>query len=224
MGTAKQGIQMKINEQAVLPFLPKDLNKRVNQTEFEQWINTPAKQNSGDEYYWQHQEQLQNSSLNFEKHLLEQQGHESTIAKEKLSTHSSSSLQPSVENHSSLALTNEPVAHANNAKSYLFSPSQHYLKQNQEPYQQPIAVTTSLAKNRAIESLKAKETDIVQYTMPQTPIKNHHLYIQNDEVELSLNTQELNRIEEQELRQMIQLNLKIKGLSLKQLLINGVKK
>lgn len=224
MGIAKQGIQMKINEQPVLPFIPKDLNKRVNQMEFEQWINTPAKQNTGDEYYWQHQEQLQNSSLKFEQHLQEQQPHESPIAKEEQISQSTSSFQPSVESQSSLVSINEPVAHANSAESYLFSPLKNDSKQNQEPYQPSIATTTCLAQNRAIESLKAKETDTVQYTMPQTPIKNHHLYIQNDEVELSLNTQELNHIEEQELRQMIQLNLKNKGLSLKQLLINGVKK
>lgn len=215
---------MKINEQPVPPFISKDPNKGVNQSAFEQWVNTPTRQNTGDEYYWQHQEQLQKSSLKFEQYLLEQQPHQSTIAQEGPNSQSTSSIHSSVENHYSLTSINEPVAHTDSTESYLISPSELYSKQKQEPNQQSIAATIGLVQRRAIESLKAKETSTAQYKMPQTPIKNHHLYIQNDEVELSLNAQKLNQIEEQELRQMIRNNLKNKGLSLKQLLINGVKK
>ncbi|WP_298626866.1 hypothetical protein [uncultured Legionella sp.] len=219
---------MKINEQGNLPFSTQNLtgysNNQRDETEFEHLIHTPSGSNTGDEYYWQHQGQLQKSSLRFEQHILEAKPQKSPFAKDTLVCDSHLLFPHSDENQLLVITTDEASALTNKVENCLLSRPEDYSSHIKEQDQQSIAMMTSQAQPQTVESLKTIEAHAIQSRISQTIVKNHHLFIENDEVELSLNTQELNRLEEQELREMIHLNLKHKGLSLKQLIINGVKK
>jgi hypothetical protein len=214
---------MKINEQLALTTRHTSQNKQQDQLDFEQWITSPMKQNSGDEYYWQHQEQLEQSSLRFEPQPLvhQQKKPEQSISSE--ATIDTPTVTPSADS---------PVQQ----NCISFQPEKNCVKQSNAEVQFSINIESEpeLFKNSlpAIEqsaptkndlSIQTKEMinpDLPQFN--QYPFKNHHLFIKDEQAELTLNTKDLNHKEQKELTQLMKQHLKNKGLNLNKLIINGV--
>ncbi len=213
---------MKINEQLAL-MLPQVPKKNLqDMLDFEQLINTPTKQNSGDEYYWQHQDQLQQSSLQFDPHPL--------------------AIQPKIK----AVLENETIR--NNPEVHLQilnNPTQPNLYPYQFEKQNDTLLSTKVSQ--IFKDLEQKITPIIMSvetanTPPKTDMlnqikkinemvsspdnpnefKNYHLFIQGNQVELTLNIQDLDPYEQKEFTSMMKNHLKNKGLFLSKLIINGV--
>jgi hypothetical protein len=223
MGHTKKGTRMKINEQLALMLNQTSQTNQPNQLNFEQWINTPTKQNSGDEYYWQHQDQLQQSSVQFNSQpLAHQQEKQETPEGSKLMVNPSPPEAtisiPSQQKYVSYPLekTDNNYLSAEELTKIIID-----LEQELTQFMTPDGTANTPLKTDKIAQLKAiKTADYDQYN--NSEIKNHHLFIQDQQVELTLNTQELNFKEQKALTQMMKHHLKNKGLILSKLIINGV--
>ncbi|KTD51320.1 hypothetical protein [Legionella quateirensis] len=200
-------------------------NNQKTQPDFDDWLQTPTKQNSGDEFYWQHQDQLQQSSLQFKHHPVLDQHGDNVSERSTTDTLSTTSDPKTVIDTDQMQQTTEhSKTNSNNRLTLLSTELMRAiveLKQNNS--QLPVSESNSASKINASEKLQFEKTRSAEFKdLCKGQHKNHHLFIQNDEVELSLYAEELDKEEQLELKHMIKLNLKNKGLSLKQLLINGV--
>lgn len=211
---------MKISEQTVLNL---NYNRyQPGQEPFEFCLNRSTKETSGDEFYWQHQEQLQKSDLHFEA---------------SAQTNSASNSQRVTENKSSCELTTMPqvtsinqhtAAPLKQSKLDLQSEttpldfSFHSTPFEQKSFIGPIGGISLKNNQESDTKLQIRESCRPNYPNANDQLKHFHLFIQNEQVELTLNTAGLDHHREKELTRMIQDNLKNKGLSLKQLIINGV--
>ncbi|KGP63302.1 hypothetical protein EP47_09220 [Legionella norrlandica] len=194
---------------------------------FERWLNTPTKQSSGDEYFWQHQDQLQPSNLHFMNEPLIQQSMPTNIEGKKPLTITKTVIN--VEK-TVLPMPNISAYHQISAAQVLQPNTTQnisipfILKKNSSLCFLPFISTpqenqlNQLEKSEAIPKFITSDLSINQ----AESFKNHHLFIKDAQVELTLNTHNLKQHEESELIQMIKDNLKKKGLSLKQIIINGV--
>lgn len=225
MGAPKKEVSMKISDHSVPSLNQNVQNNQKTQPDFEDWLKSPTKQNSGDEFYWQHQDQLQQSSLQFNHHP-EHNQHGETVLEISTKQPQSTSLDPKAvietehiqqtTDFSKTTPNNRLILHSTELMRALTE-----LEQNNS--QPPVPESNSASKIQASDALQFENTSSVEFKdLCKGPLKNHHLFIQNDEVEISLYAEDLNKEEQIELKHMIKLNLKNKGLSLKQLLINGV--
>lgn len=171
---------------------------------------------SGDEYYWQHQEQLQQSCLSFNRlnieahETLEQKGAQKTDEEIKNNDWNApyitaDKVMPDDAKHSSYT-TVLPLGTVN--------------KQVLESAQKSIGLSTT---QKPIDTTKPEE----QSQRSQRPycaqeFKTHHLFIKEQTAELSFSEHRLKPEEKKELTQLIKAHLKRKGIALKQLIINGV--
>lgn len=172
---------------------------------------------SGDEYYWQHQNQLQQSCLRFNQlniktpdEALEQKDAHKTDESiknndSKMPFINANQLMPEEAKHSS-PITALTVARVN----------QHLL----DSAQKNIALGTS---QKPIDAAKPQEqTQRSQRPYGAQAFKTHHLFIKEQAAELSFSEHRLKPEEKKELIQLIKAHLKRKGIALKQLIINGV--
>lgn len=212
---------MKINDQLALTNTRLLANQPESQ-DFEQWINRPTKQNSGDEYYWQHQEQLQQSDLHF--------------AKKTWTRYDETQLLPTALQEADSVASAQCPALALNREETTTKPSEH-IKNQVSDWEKPVPSPIQFLKTT--ESIASEHPESVRLLTPASepekslssynskasmqPLKNHHLFIQEEEAELTFNSQELNQKEQRELTMMLKNHLKQKGITLKQLIINGVK-
>lgn len=196
--------------------------KPHGQSNFEQLINTPTKQNTGDAFYWQHLDQLQQSALRFDTRNLK-------------------SPKP-IQNQS---VDDETPIHQNTAQTVLQCVQQREEADSFRGNSIPQNTQLPLLQINKHMPLQSPHNGLPDYIKPvlkpidkcfthsisNTPSllkglpdsKKHHLFIQDNQAELSLNTEDLTPIEEKELIQLIQNHLKQAGLSLRHLIINGVK-
>ena len=175
---------------------------------------------SGDEYYRQHQSELQQSELEFNaveiakgKHFIQacapKLNHDAALIEEKVSvTPVHQTLQTPM--HQDVEQQSDTDPHLINAERVI-GPAQ----------------TLSLPLSQAKPTLELSAT--VEQQEPEglslaykQELKRHHLFINQDEAELTLNTQDLEPEEAQEYIPLIKNFLKNKGLLLKKLIINGV--
>lgn len=174
---------------------------------------------SGDEYYWQHQEQLQVSELTFDSTIEAQK--KRLLSKSYSNSpcpHSVSQVDNIVKVTTSSDLTKltlkpqitqatyqplEPVNSFNAKKSNLTHCAE--------------TVQKLTDKNINASALK-KET--LTLGVPQE-LKKYHLYRGDKDAELTLNTVDLEKKEEKELIDTIKTYLRKKGLTLKKMIING---
>ncbi|ARG96958.1 hypothetical protein [Legionella micdadei] len=181
-------------------------------------------QKTDDEYYWQHQKDLENSALNFQSLINGDTRHYSSPVAENESTRiTDSESSPLVKPN---AKTNTKMANPNfvfSEKNSLLGPeSNSYLPQGQsENYAFNIQTNSSpLQNNSTLDKLSPKVS-------PNKPtlinLKNHQLFILNNEAEFSLNTIDLDYQQIKNLVQLLQKWLTNKGIRLQQLIINGVK-
>ncbi|CAM2806737.1 hypothetical protein [Legionella worsleiensis] len=215
---------MKINSTIDTTLMPKNLNKQANPVDFAPWLTTPTKQNSGDEYYWQHQEQLQQSSLTFAKKPEHEQHTEEPLKKDTDNAANNTIHQTMYDTVTSSQKLNEMNPHTNKQGADLSTELikslmiDHYNSPNY-----PVPEPVYRSADCPINVTKIKDSPSVSdQNDSQSQFKNHHLFIEHNEVELSLNAHDLNEKEQNELKRFLKLNLKQKGFNLKQLLINGV--
>lgn len=229
---------MKINE-----FKPQEPKSYINQQDhpdFSSWLDkpketnqvidwetagSPTKQNSGDEYYWQHQNQLQQSELHFnakpvteqqQKHVLEQDNAEIfNVINPQQETTKFSFLNMKKEQNNLPAANNK----SNNPKfMFILNELEQALEQS------PLNIT---ANNKLTKELPTQNKIINRSTAALNTcvhFKNSHLFISGEQAELTLNLQHSSEQEQKELMQLIQDHLKKKGLVLSRLIINGVNK
>lgn len=214
---------MKINEQLALMLNQTSQKNQPKPLNFEPWINTPTKQNSGDEYYWQHQDQLQQSNVQFNPQPLEHQQEKQEAPERSKLMVNPSSAEAKINMPSQQKYVSYPPGKTDN--NYLSSEELTKiiinLEQELTQFMTPDGTANAPLKTDKIVQLKAiKTADYGQYN--NNEIKNHHLFIQDQQVELTLNTQALNFKEQKALTQMMKHHLKNKGLILSKLIINGV--
>lgn len=175
---------------------------------------------TGDEYYWQHQEQLQQSQLDFNSNtkLVESKielneppmpndNKPKFIEKNPVETpHITPMKDTSFVQLSKMAT--EPY-HSNFKKSILevqkYAPGLPVARESEHP-------------NALVVNKLNKEISSISY---QLFIKKHHLFVDQNEVELTLNTNDMSSHEANESIKTIKNYLKKKGLFLKKLIING---
>lgn len=213
---------MKINES--LPQYHGQSKKQTNQQSsvgFEHWLNNPAKQSSGDEYYWQHQTQLQQSELHFDAKPLQTLKTEQLLSKQNEPVFSPSAQ---VQKPQHVALQNTLItATADTTSPYspenklipLMTELKHVLEQSSLPMQTSQSTQNASTIKEANSISNSMMTSALQF-------KNNHLFILGEQAELTLNLHTLNKQEQNELVQLIQNYLKKKGLVLSCLTINGV--
>lgn len=215
---------MKIIES--LPQCQEQAKRHTNQyssADFEHWLNNPAKQSTGDEYYWQHQTQLQHSELHFDAKPLQTPQTERALPKENAPVCSTSAQvreSQYIEFQNALMTATDNTASPYSPENK-FMPFMIELEQTLEQSSLPMLLHTSQFTQ---DRLAIKETNSISYSMTTraTPFKNSHLFIQGDQAELSLNLHTLDKYEQNELVQLIQNYLKKRGLVLSRLIINGV--
>lgn len=196
-------------------------NKLQEKANFEQCINTPTKQNSGDAFYWAHLEQLQQSALRFEAHALKNpKPIPKQLAPNKTPIHQNSAqATPQIIQHQ---------VHVDSFKSYEITDICP-LPEFQINKTMPIAAPHTFVPNYLTHEIKDVDKAFAPLKQPITPLfnapqnnKKHHLFTQGNQAQLTLNTKGLNPLDKKELIQLIQNRLKQAGLSLSHLIINGV--
>ena len=190
---------------------------------FESLIHTPSKQNSGDEYYWQHQDQLQKSSLRFDAVITAKQHQiESPLRQDGINnTVSVASILPKEGQNVETIQAKAALENKLMATSQLQMPT--------NTTQQDRLSAKAIFDEPISKPLQSREKPLIKTENPSTyepthneELKKHHLFISEKEAELSLNTTELETQEEKELIPILKNYFKRKGFSLKQLIINGV--
>jgi hypothetical protein len=221
MGSAKRN-RMKINDQIALSTIPKETKPGKFPSNFEHMITTPTKQSSGDEYYWQHQNQLQQSSLRFTamgSRDEKKQNIASPIQLEK------SAVLPQEVPKSETQFDTEFTPDE-------FHPNSNFTEQVSSMYAHVEDELSHLLSPNSIDNPFLTKEIVIPKKMIRTSqptadcssfFKNHHVYIEGNDIELTLNTKELNEHEQKELQHLIKSHLKKQGFSLKQLIVNGVK-
>ena len=214
---------MKITEQSLFSVNQLSSKKQQDKLDFEQLIATPTKQSNGDEYYWQHQYQLEQSDIRFNPKPLEYINRSYKLTKDSL-------VKPSMVTDAVTDVAPIPVSPSQTyfnfpleTKDIPPQPAEelnmvinHLKKEVLFPYNE----TTTSCKN--VPKIQTKEAYSPVLKSNEYCFKNHHLFIQGDQAELTFNTKDLDHQEQRELTQLIRLQLKNKGLILNKLIINGV--
>ncbi len=214
---------MKIDESLTL-MPPQTPNKQQQDNlSFELWLNRPTKQSSGDEYYWQHQEQLQQCDLQFDSPLLINQRQQKNIManQSQLTTPLATTEKMDMPIESCryevpTEVINQPCLNATEQPEISMQTEQKSFSMVM-PYS-PSNASSNISHRGQLEEIKANKAPGTLYSF-----KNHHLFIQAQEAELPLNNNEMNAQEEKELIHTIKHLLKNKGITLNKLIINGVK-
>lgn len=171
-----------------------------------------------DEYYWQHQHQLQQSALTFNATT-----HEHDVASAPDTNQSKIDDDPTLS-----SLSNSPLPPALLPASLLKIKSPEHLNL----YTPEVATcsahpATLLANYLVTEKEHQALTDaiktVVDKTMqrPTATIKPYQLFIDDNQVELALNTTHWSQQEILDLKSFIHQWVQKKGYSLKQLILNG---
>ncbi|MFI4918187.1 MAG: hypothetical protein ACHP65_01375 [Legionellales bacterium] len=216
---------MKINEHLPVTAKQNPSENQASPHDFERWLNSPTQQNSGDEYYWQHQEQLQQSALNFNAApAVALKKTPSTPNHAAVDSHARTQQEPtpmptqelpskalSLNTHNS-QFTAMKLGTELRALEQLLTPSAPFASSNKAP----------LKTNNNAPLPKTATKGATTSTVLQS--KKHHLFVQDENAELTLNTHELASDEQEQLEQLIQSSLKQKGLILRKFTINGVTK
>jgi hypothetical protein len=214
MGYSKKGVRMKITNQG--PSFQKTQSKAYTKTgEFAGFLDDATY--SGDDYYRQHQSQLQPSELEFNPMEVAQT---KVATQVEIRTRTDDVLLIEKEG---LITTPQPQISPGLVPQKTEQPADastiHSLHTAQNTRAPVIALNQPKKSIESRVSAQETERSFLAYT-PE--FKKHHLYIKQDEAELTLNTQNLKPEEEQAFIPMIKNYIKNKGLLLKRLIINGV--
>ena len=215
MGYSKKGIRMKINN-FITSSVPIRNKAPQSSGAFGNLLDVPH--TTGDEFYWQHQDQLQKSKLEFK-------------LQEKISAKIPINLYAYLETNTP-ALAPTPLDNINPCASTIYFDTQS--KQEVTDHTEPTLLNKVI---RSQDSLPAVDTQKPTKTTSKTSTENlikpenkfcqpirkkHHLFIDQDQAELSLNLDDMKLDSKKELIQTFKTYLKEKGMILKKLIINGV--
>lgn len=211
---------MKISDQLITNTFHPGSSKNGHDVYFDALLNSSVKQNSGDEYYWQHQNQLQQSALRFNplcvKHIEQLEFEPTETGKPCINLQTDTSDTVQQISNSSIKTGCEVIETAllpmipeqsNKTVKAVFEQVMIYLENKLED---------KLTRNDAHKLILSKQpiADTVIF-------KNHQLFIDNNVVELTLNTSQLSKDETSELQKLVKQWLANKGYILKQFIING---
>ena len=223
MGITTTRAGMKIDNQ-VMPLANKQASVKpeINAL-FEDWLDAPTANSNSDDYYWQHQNQLQQSALTFA----------STNKSERTARSVEVATLPDQE--SGMIAKNNVFArqpllasalNSDNAPPEPLLNSVSPMKPIIAVFKKAIESTAMPIDNKILSKPDAKNSGketITKQTMPTNLIfKNHQLFINNNLAELTLNTSQLSKQETQELQKLMKQWLMHKRYALTKLIINGV--
>ena len=185
-------------------------------------LDDTNKKHKSDDYYWQHQNQLQRSDLTFNS--VESQSKSQMISpKNQTIAHqvqTVGSAQCALEfisvndflNRGSSKSTTTSELEIKQLSSaieiFLESPTDH---------SDVKMVDEEISQNNRYQKLMRNQT-----SLPSATFKNYQLFLNNNQIELTLNTTHFSKQQSNELQKSIKQWLTNKGYSLKQLIINGV--
>ncbi len=231
MGNTKRTV-MKINDILTNETTVTNLKtKQANTSNFQQWLEerqiaydklgTPTKQCSGDEYYWEHQQQLQQSNLAFNFQPTETSTPPLSFTDKRL--HGEDLKLPEAQMHYEVFTHSATVAQTNKSnqevlplRPYIYSSGKK--NNNNSFYHFESTEVIEELENLAQETKKPQEKPL-----PAIQFKPYHLFMHSEYAELSLNLNSFSIEEQKELLHQIQQYLKLRGLTLSRLIINGVK-
>jgi hypothetical protein len=189
---------------------------------FEQCLNNPVKPKTGDEYYWLHQQQLQNSALEFR------------FCNQKVKTEALE-LKLSVQENNQASKDSVKIESTTPTKKLLADTQALITNNLVDEFPQFIKGATLLITQGLSQHLSSQDQckrDLPSKSAPSVLdnalthkiiFKNHLLFIEANKAELSLNSGDLNKQQIKELSQLLKHWLLTKGIKLQQLVINGVK-
>lgn len=212
---------MKIMSQLLSETLKTTPNANQHDVFFDVLLNAPMNETKGDEYYWQHQNHMQQSALTF-----------NTLAirtEKPLNDYAANSM-------------NHPVSQAGTVHTIQPIPSQYadmqcvtskILPSLTMPIEHLTSVINTMRELSAIQpesrladnvrrNIISSPTHINQIIPEKAVFKSWQLFLNNNFAELSLNTTQLSKEETNELHKLIKQWLTEKGYALKQFIINGV--
>lgn len=183
---------------------------------------SPTQQSTGDEYYWQHQTHLQQSSLHFTPQPLTSCSQKPYTLKTNESAFNLSNLGENKHHQKREVLTkgliqNTPTISINKQK--LISQLTKLSLIIKKPSSFNALAATRFLKEHDIPSKQIKISDTLS---PFPLFKKCHLFIQGEQAEITLNSQTLSSREQKELLYIIRNYLKKNGFVLHRLIINGV--
>ena len=212
---------MKIMEQLISSAFKTSNNQNKHDVFFDTLMNAPVRNNNCDDYYRQHQDQLQQSDLKFSPMTM---------------TPGKKPMAEPVEN--SNARTNsqtDPARLIQQNTKTLAEPDCALIKTSSSPMMSPERLNTTiktLYATAVIQQENKLEDELPKNSRPNpaniNPVlpnpmvfKNHQLFINNNLAELSLNTTQLSKDETRELQKLVKQWLSNKGHVLKQFILNG---
>jgi hypothetical protein len=239
MGDSKKGFGMKINEFVAPINGQKLLASKQQQADFGQWLDepsqkeaainwaqlaSPTQQSTGDEYYWQHQNQLQQSELHFDAQPIENQQQKLVSLSNNEPVFNAPIHQEVTEQTALQQQQNNPIKNGVSPNSYTKKFALIITELEQALEQSSVDNTNNNNKLSVDAKTECQAIRVSRDTLNNTmQFKNNHLFIQGEQAELTLNMHQFNKQEQKELIQMIQDHLKKKGLVISHLIINGVR-
>ncbi|WP_028388031.1 hypothetical protein [Legionella fairfieldensis] len=213
---------MKINEEIPIinqPPLIRD-NKKIQN--FEHWLPSPTGEATGDEYYWQHQQDLQHSALHFQHFQNAKKNDITPIESAKNTDISCLKVLPS-EKAAAHLMPPSPI------NSEQFYPSASI----QRIFQQFVRLFEPASDNNIIYQANINEQNssnvepynkslVNEQTKSEKSFKNYHLFIDANQAEFTFNTTHLDTRQVKDLSLLIRQWLGKRGIRLQQLIINGV--
>ncbi|HBI22112.1 MAG TPA: hypothetical protein DDY37_05960 [Legionella sp.] len=185
-------------------------------------INPPPSVRSFDNYYWQHQNQLQPSALTFQALVQDEKSHvgpnaEALVGFESQRLNNTGKNAPltttlilTIESHRPAAIIPRPF----DVESLINGMSKPL-----NPQAIPLEPSVSLP---VVNPTKVMVNSSVVTPTTLSSFKNHHVFINKQCIELTLNTRALSSREAKTLQRTIKQWLVQNGYALKTLIINGV--
>ncbi len=189
---------------------------------FQQALNPLQSKKGGDEYYWYHQQQLEISDLQF-KPLKHSKG-------DQIALDSKQSSAPINTEFQEKTMVKEPAIFKNEKeiKEQIYAPVNYENNLKKEPLlaeKKPSLIALPSGLNQKIKSFLEPANNCLENKAKfhSQVLKEHQLFIHENEAEFSLNTSNLTKQQSEELRLLLKEWLQSKGIKLQQLIINGVK-
>lgn len=171
-------------------------------------------------YYWQHQNQLQPSALTFDALVQDKKA----PAAPNLETSNTKASRPVDKTSENASLITTRVVTIESLTPTKIIPRRFdmdaLINHINKRLDTPMAVLKPEIRSTGFNPTKAMTQPFS--ALPQACFKHHHLFIDEDNIELALNTRALSQRESNELQRTIKQWLLGNGYILKTLIINGV--
>ena len=199
------------------------------QPDFAKWLQSPQAIHSGDAFYWQHQEELQPSMLQFTP----SPSYQDTLPnnehhfKQSTASNSAAILEKNIKNKRfefKVGFDFTPDLYSKNCNNER-GIQEEILSTPLKPRQASLFTqNTDSLKENSVHNATPKKNDVFSSTIAKpAALKNNHLFVQEGEAELCVNLREFNHYERSQIVLLLKKQLRGAGLLLKTLIINGDK-